>query len=999
MNFNVRQGGEGTESELPALKQLVAMGYEYKNQAEINKMRKKYSRVILYDVLEDAIRRLNPELDETGIKSARSQLDEDNYPDNLPVVDTNEKIRAKLISLSRSGGLNPVVVTQTTEDGTVSKTVKIFDFENIDNNDFIITNQFKIQGHKTAIFPDIVVFVNGIPLVVIECKDPGIIDPIGQAYDKNLSHYQKQGQGFEKLFFYNHCIIAMCGFKAKVGTICADINHYARWADVYPLEEEEVENKCGRPVRDQERIIAGLLSKENLLNHLKYFVIYETVNGKKIKKIGRYQQFRVVEKSFTRLQSSEEIKDKGGVIWHTQGSGKSLSMLWFALQLMYRYGNPPIIIITDRKQLDMQVYTTFKECGFPTPVRAEKKTHLAELLSNPRGKTIMTTIDKFVMDGGSQTDEKVICLVDEAHRSHFKFKAAQMREAMPNAVFFGFTGTPIDKKNRNDFKVFGPLIDKYGFKESQADGATLPIKYEGRMAELSVEGSDTIEQIFERIIGQDSAITPEMKESLKKQCITKEKIAEAPSRIKRIALDIVEHYTKHIEPNEYKAMIATSSREAAVLYKKELDRLNAPASKIIMTSSIGETGKDDQVWDEYYLSPAQCEREAEEFKKSEDPTKILIVVDMLLVGYDVPICQVLYLDKGLREHNLLQAVARVNRPYNEPKKYGLVVDYFGITRELQNALDIFEKKDVNDALLPIEGLHDELKEQHRIVMKHFEGLNLEDYDAIVVRFEPEDHREKFEHDFKKFSSLLDVIMPDPAANQYVEDFKLVSKARLVLHTAYNGEKPNTRSYAKKIQQLIDDHVRSSTVRLLVERMLVSPENFLANLLENIKSPRAKAALIKARATAIINEFMPNNPAFYEKLHERLQRLIDEEEKRRKENAEYFMDPERYAEIYNEAISEEKARNEAFGDYKATQFEFGLYCELNKITEEEPSADLAKEIFSKIGDEVALIGWKEKPSVIKKIHAIIYDVLKDASFSKDEIKKLSEKIVRLAVNNI
>ena len=224
MSFDVGKGKEASESELPALEQLVSMGYEYKTQAELNKSRQKYTQVILYDMLEEALRRLNPEIDDDGIRDALSQLDEDRYSYHLPPVDTNEKIRAKLIGLSQTGGLDPVVVTQNFGDGPEQKIVKIFDFENIDNNDFLVTNQFQVQGYKTPIYPDVMVFVNGIPLVIIECKDPTIPRPIEQAYEKNFTHYQNPGQGFEKLFFYNHCMVATCGTLARVGTLQSHVN-------------------------------------------------------------------------------------------------------------------------------------------------------------------------------------------------------------------------------------------------------------------------------------------------------------------------------------------------------------------------------------------------------------------------------------------------------------------------------------------------------------------------------------------------------------------------------------------------------------------------------------------------------------------------------------------------------------------------------------------------------------------------------------------------------
>ncbi len=276
---------------------------------------------------------------------------------------------------------------------------------------------------------------------------------------------------------------------------------------------------------------------------LKNYVIYEVDNNKKIKKLAKHQQYRVVTKAVERLNLEEEenIADKGGVIWHTQGSGKSLSMLWLATQLMYRFGNPPIVIVTDRTQLDEQIHGTFKACGFPDPIPARSRKHLQSLLSNPRGKTIMTTIQKFgSKENHIHTDEKVIALVDEAHRTQYKFNAEAMRSAMPNAVFFAFSGTPIDKKNKSTYNVFGPLLDKYSFEESKNDGATLKIMYEDRMPDLYVEGADSIDHIFERVF---SDLDQDTKHRLKKEYVTKEKISEAPARIRKICLDLVNHYS------------------------------------------------------------------------------------------------------------------------------------------------------------------------------------------------------------------------------------------------------------------------------------------------------------------------------------------------------------------------------------------------------------------------------------------------------------------------
>jgi type I site-specific restriction-modification system R (restriction) subunit len=614
---------EYDESEEPAIHQLRAMGYDYLGQIELNKERRDFREVLLYDRLEAAIRRINPELDEDGVYEALDQINETNFPYTLDVMDTNERIRAKLVGLSRSGGLEPITVTQNLGEGNVDKTVKLFDFDNLENNDFLVTNQFQLDGLKLPIYPDIIIFVNGIPLVIIECKSPYITDPIQEAVEKNFERYQSRGAGYERLMFFNHFLIATCGTVARHGTIGSRTNHYARWSEAYPQTIEDIEKICGRKPREQEN------------------------------------------------------------------------------------------------------------------------------------------------------------------------------------------------------KVFGPLLDKYSFEESKEDGATLKILYEGRMPDLYVEeDGDTIDTIFERVF---TDLDQDTKLRLKKEHVTKEKIAEAPARIRKICLDLIEHYTKHIEPNGYKGMIVATSRDAAVTYKRELDKLYAPKSKIIMTSHLGEK---EGNWDEYYLTPEQREDEAERFKSPEDETKLLIVVDMLLVGYDVPIVQVMYLDKVLKEHTLLQAIARVNRLYDKAKTYGLIVDYCGITKDLQKALAIFEEEDIQGALEPAEKELEELKNRHREAMSFFNDIGKEDNSAIIEKFEPVNVRDDFEYAFKMFSKALDVVLPKKEAEAHIEDFKYLSRKRVMIRNSYEAPGHNLRLDGKKVQQLMDDYVRSLKIEDIMDQRGVTYNNFL-----------------------------------------------------------------------------------------------------------------------------------------------------------------------------
>jgi type I restriction enzyme, R subunit len=365
--------------------------------------------------------------------------------------------------------------------------------------------------------------------------------------------------------------------------------------------------------------------------------------------------------------------------------------------------------------------------------------------------------------------------------------------AMPNAVFFAFSGTPLDKKDRSTYRVFGPLLDKYSIEESQKDGATIPIRYEGRMPHLFVESAESVDRIFERIFAD---LTKEQQGKLKREYVTKEKIAEAPARIRKICDDLIQHFETTIQPNGYKGIVVAPTREAAVTYKKELEKLGGPLSKIIMPSVLGERGSDGSSWDEYYLTPEQREAESERFKDPQNPTQLLIVVDMLLVGYDAPIVQVLYLDHVLKEHTLLQAIARVNRVYDAAKTFGLIVDYCGITRELQNALAIFDYEDVKGALEPTEKDFQELKLRHAETMGFFDGIDKNDDSIIIEKFEPASKRDEFDYAFKMFSKSMDAVLPKKEAHPYINDFKYAVKIRQMLRTYYESSVTSLRVEGK-----------------------------------------------------------------------------------------------------------------------------------------------------------------------------------------------------------
>jgi len=952
-------GPEWEESEKPALIQLHGMGYEVKSQKEINLKRESYNDPLLLNRLEHTIRRLNPLIEEEGIRDAIRQLQ--NFQTNI-AIDANEIAHAKMVGLSRQS-LQPITVTEDRGEGKKPYTVKIFDFKNVENNDFLVTNQFVMWGHKDNIYPDVVIFVNGIPLVVIECKSPYIANPIHEAISDNIARYQEGNSGFEKLFYYTQIVVATCGTQAQYATPYSNENVYREWKDPYPITIDDVKKKFGR-ARKQEILIAGMFSKENLMHLLRNFTVYETDENKRIKKLARYQQFRAVLKTIKRVLSGKIPSEQGGIIWHTQGSGKSLTMLWLVLMLKRIFGNPTVLIVTDRKQLDRQIHDTFKACGYPNPEKAKDKDDLKSMIENNKGKTIMTTIFKFPFfkDGKPHavSQERVFVCCDEGHRSQGGVTHADMRAALPNAVFFGYTGTPLLKKSKTR-RIFGDYIDTYKISQSEADGATLPIYYEGRMTDLQVEG-ESVDKAFDRITKD---VDKDTKEEAKRKYANKTAIASSPGRIKKIALDIVEHYEKAIRPNGLKAMIVAPSRAAAVLYKEELDKLNAPESRIIMTSMPQDKTLG---WDKYELSAADRERYAERFKLAleEEGLSILIVVDMLMTGFDAPILQVMYLDQGIKEHNLLQAIARVNRPYRKAKKHGLIVDYWGISKNLRDAFSMYDNADILDIVKPLDDAKHQLELRHKKVMSHFENVDKNDLDVLISLLEPIDFREEFDHDYKQFTKYMEMVLPDPDAIKYRPDLTFLSKTRAAVRTAYIDENLDLRDLGAKVKKLIEESISASQIYYLIPPSKIDNKNFM-KLIDSYKSNKVKASVIETKARKIIDENEETNPSHFHSLRRKLEDLIDELKEKKFDDAKTFNTLRQFmSELFDETA------DEVIGT--EVKILAAIYNILTEHIDAEKAGKMAEEIVNALKEDKEVINWHRKEPIMKEMRKKIKDVL-------------------------
>ena len=892
---------ELNQAEEPAKELLRRLGYTYVPREILAEERDNERDVLLKGRLTAALLRLNPWM---------SEQDAERVIFNLENVGAVGIARNQRIHEYLTYGM-PLDV----EDGSGIRTriVSFFDFDDPDpdvgRNEFVVTTQMRVRrGNEKAggsdddekvVKPDLVLFANGIPLVVMEAKAPTLMEVWKSRAVRQLRRYQEagpewHGSGAPRLFDYNLMCVAHCGADAAYGPLAAPETSYVGWKSVLPYTQEEARQRFGFAPKGQAQLIIGLLNPATLLDVLRDFVTFELSGGKLTKKLPRYQQHRAVTRSLDRILKHEKPEERGGVIWHTQGSGKSLTMLWTAIKLHREptLPNPTIAVVTDRTQLDRQISDTFDRSGFPAPERAKSSRHLRELLTSSTGRTIMTTLQKFedvlkTHNGTLQTlnpAENVFVMVDEAHRTQYGLLAARMRKALPGATFIGFTGTPIDKGfKRSTMREFGPLIDSYTIPESVDDGVTVPIYYEARLPELSIQGPNTVDKLFDTVFAVESEA---VREHIKRRYANKEMLAEAERRIQMIALDIADHYKKHVRPNGYKAQVVAPSRRAALKYAGYLNEFGVEAYPIITT-----TNEDP----EEEFKPAKDLDQGQvisQFTDENGKPEALVVVDMLLTGFDAPVEQVLYMDKSLKDHGLLQAIARVNRRCNvtlngvtSEKTYGLVVDYYGVSRELEAALAIFEQRDTEDAMRPLEEDPSLVIESAAIRGEgHFKGRDLNDTWACVGLFVEmygdketfkADLYERFDRDYKEFARLMDQYLPDAGALAYVDRLARLTKVRAYVRAQYLREDAGVdwTAVSAKVKQLIDSRI-DAEVRELMKPVSILDQDFEAKI-SGLPHDEARASIMEHAIRAQIKDRFDENPVFYERLSEKLARIIKE----------------------------------------------------------------------------------------------------------------------------
>jgi type I restriction enzyme R subunit len=987
-------------SEDPAVELLEAMGYAILSSDILDKERDSLKEVVLTARLENALKRINPWVSEEHIAKAVRFI---THVPAASLMEANEKIYTSLV--------HGVSMEEEGEGGRKSRNVYYIDFDNPANNEFTVTRQFKVTGAKENIICDVVIFINGISVAVIECKNPTIYEPINQAIDQ-LTRYQElkdefKGRGAPRFFETIQIVIASCGQAAKFATTATPYRFYSEWKTSYPISLDELHRqytlKFNRVPTPQDILIYSLLNPQNLLDMIRNFITFEIEGGRTVKKIARYQQVIAVNNALNRVLNSSKPDERGGVVWHTQGSGKSLSMLWLAVKLRRspQLENPTIVIVTDRVDLDNQIIGTFERCGFPNPVQADSVKDLKELLGAGNGQTIMTTIQKFQElnpDEHLSEADNIFVMVDEAHRTQYKNMAANMRQALPNACFLGFTGTPIDKNDRSTLQTFGPYIHTYTIEQAVRDGATVPIYYESRLPEVRVEG-ENLDELFDRYFKDYGE---KERAEIKQRYGTEKAVAMAKSRIRAICLDIVRHYEKFILPNGFKAQIVTHSRDAAAMYKEILDELNAPPSAVLVSGDHN----DPEHLARHHKTPAEEKEIIRSFK--EDPVgklAIIIVCDKLLTGFDAPVEQVMYLDSPLKEHTLLQAIARVNRTADK-KDYGLIVDYWGVSRDLQSALGVFNATDVESAMKPKEEELPRLEQRHRAVMRFFDKVNKSDLEACLNVLEPPDVRADFDAAFLRFSQSMDMVLPDPKALRFGADLKWLGKLRNAARARFRDEKIDLSACGAKVRQLIDDHIKTEGIEHLLEPVSIFSKKF-DEVVERLTTSEAKASEMEHAIRHEIHVHLQEDPVFYESLKQRLQKIIDDKRQERITAAEELK-------CLNALVNEMRNVGNAAQELGLSEDEYALYKllkaeeviggESDGFSVREPSVPYGKgrdefkeltQVIMKSLEDIAVIDWVHKEGVQREMRQRIKGILRERNYGFDDIEPLTLKIMDLA----
>lgn len=817
------------------------------------------------------------------------------------------KVNQEMLELLLAGH----VVSENRVTAERSPSVHFLDFDYSANNRFLAVSQFKVNvpGTDKHIIPDIVLFINGIPIAVIECKAPDVVDPKSEAIVQLLRYQNRrpteENEGNPRLFWYNQMVVATFRQKCFYSTITGESEHFVEWKDPYPFKLSDIQVEPGAIATSQHIFIQGVFSPVNLLDIIHNFTIFKIDDrGNLIKAVARYQQFRTVRKIIARLRSQDAPAQKGGIVWHTQGSGKSMTMM-FAIRAMYHttgLTNYKIVLLTDRTDLQTQLTAEVASAGYTLQV-ASSIAELKDQLRSTSPNLVMGMIHKFQEKELEQqfpllnNSVNILVMIDEAHRSQYKYLGANLQVALPNAVRLAFTGTPIEKTEL----TFGDYIDRYSIRQAVEDGVTVEIVYEGRTQKSAVTFPDEVNRCFADVF----EMTDQANQQLIMDKYTWRAFMEAEENIKVKARDMFEHYLAQVFPNRFKAQVVAVSRLAAIRYKMafddlireyiaryESDPLKAEDLAILRTFKaevvISGAANDDPIYQPYTKNETHesiIARFKLPFDKTDDrgnagDVGIIVVQSMLITGFDAPVEQVMYLDDKLVEHNLLQAIARVNR-VSKNKTCGYVVDYVGIVHHLRKALGIFSDEDnqeIESVFHSVAHDKDSLVQCHASFAQFFSRYQVNDWrhnlDECMLVLADGETRNDFIAQLRAFTSLIDRVLPDPEALKYVDDLNLLTYISESARNMLRDDKLSIRDASRKIREIVDEYLIANGVDPRIPPIPILDERFNTHRV-SVDNPEVRSREVESAVREYINVHREEDPELFERLSEKLQRIIDQ----------------------------------------------------------------------------------------------------------------------------
>jgi type I restriction enzyme R subunit len=1055
-------------SQIPALQMLQKLGYQYLTPDEAMQFRgDKTTQVILEDVLRKQLKEINSikigskreeRFTSGNIEMGIRALKE--LPMNEGYINACETAY-NLLTLGKA-------LEQSIDGDKKSHTLRYIDWEHIENNVFHVTEEYSVMRStsKEHYRPDLVLFVNGIPITIIECKRPDMKEPLKQAISQHLRNQQEDG--IRGLYVYSQLSLSIATQEASYATNATPEKFWSKWQEKFdsdteekqyhqkllelknqPLTQDEKDKLFSgrfRYVRHyfdalesedilptlQDEYLFGLCRPKRLMDLIFNFVLFD--NG--TKKIARYQQYFAIKKSIKRINHVEGGSRQGGVIWHTQGSGKSLTMVMLAqaIAMDKSIRNPKIILVTDRTDLDRQITGTFRKCGrFVENASTGKR--LVDLLESKSDAVVTTIINKFVaaMKKISKPLEShdIFVLVDEGHRSQNGTFNIEMQKTLPNACFIALTGTPLFKKDKSTAAKFGGIIDAYTVDQAVKDKAVVPLLYEGRLAKQTVNASP-LDTFFEMV---SEPLTEYQKADFKKKFSRADQLNSAEQKIYAIAWNISLHFRDNWQGTPFKAQLVCDKKVNAIRYKEFLDEIGIVSSEVLISSIDEREGEDsayekssekeNRFWkrmmDEHGNSKTYEKNIISRFKNQEDP-EIIIVVDKLLTGFDEPKNTVLYLTRNLQSHKLLQAIARVNRIYPD-KEFGYIIDYYGVIENLDDALlmySSFEDFDADDLEGTLTNINEEIQklpQKHSELWDIFKTItNKRDAEAYQLLLKDEAIRVVFYDKLAAFAKGLKLALSsmqfhkevdEKTIDRYKEDLAMFMKLRMAVVERYS-DAVDYKQYEGQIQKLIDTHITTEKVEVITELVNIFDKEKFQQEVENTTGKAAKADKIASRTAKHISEKMDEDPAFYKKFSQMLSETIAEYEEKRINEAQYLSKVQEIME--NVLAHTDSDIPESLQQREVAKAFYGLTLEslIDKVQDavvrREISVQTALQIddlikASVLDNEKPIIDWQQKMNITGKLLIEIGDYLIDEVRDKYNVSLTFGEMDQIANNCI